>query len=50
MKRKQLTTTIEESSLKEIKKPAIDLDRSVNDLLEAGITYLSKKYEKKKKK
>ena len=50
MKRKQFTPTIEESSLKEIKKLAIDLDRSVNDLLEEGIEYLLKKYEKKKKK
>lgn len=50
MKRKQFTTTIKENSLKEIKKLAIDLDRSVNDLLEEGIEYLLKKYEKKKKK
>jgi hypothetical protein len=47
MKRKQFTTTIQEDALKNIKKLAIDLDRSVNDLLEEGIEYLLKKYEKK---
>ncbi len=50
MKRKQFTTTIEENSLKEIKKLAIDLDKSVNDLLEEAIEWLLKKYEKKVKK
>ena len=50
MKRKQFTTTKKENSLKDIKKLAIDLDRSVNNLLEEGIEYLLKKYEKKKKK
>ena len=47
MKRKPFTTTIKEDSLKEIKKLAIDLDRSVNDLLEEAIEWLLKKYEKK---
>jgi hypothetical protein len=50
MKRKQFTTTIKEDALKEIKKLAIDLDRSVNDLLEEAIEWLLKKYEKKPKK
>lgn len=50
MKRKQFTTTIQEDALKEIKKLAIDLDRSVNDLLEEAIDWLLKKYEKKGKK
>ena len=45
MKRKQFTTTIQEGALKNIKKLAIDLDRSVNDLLEEGIEYLLKKYK-----
>jgi 5'(3')-deoxyribonucleotidase len=36
--------------LKEIKKLAIDLDRTVNDLLEEGIEYLLKKYKKKAQK
>ena len=46
MERKQFTTTIKQDALKNIKKLAIDLDRTVNDLLEAGIEYLLKKYEK----
>jgi len=50
MKRKQFTTTIKEDALKEIKKLAIDLDLSVNDLLEEAIEWLLKKYEKKDKK
>ena len=49
MERKQFTTTIKEDALKNIKKLAIDLDRNVNDLLEEGIEYLLKKYEKKLK-
>ncbi len=48
MKRKQFTTTIKEDALKNIKKLAIDLDRTVNDLLEEGIEYLLKKYKKAK--
>jgi len=47
MKRKQFTTTINEDALKNIKKLAIDLDRTVNDLLEEGIEHLLKKYEEK---
>ena len=50
MKRKQFTTTIQEDALKDVKKLAIDLDRSVNDLLEEAIEWLLKKYEKKPKK
>jgi len=49
MKRKQFTTTIKEDALKNIKKLAIDLDRSVNDLFEEAIEWLLKKYEKKGK-
>ncbi len=49
MKRKPFTTTINESSLKEVKKLAIDLDRSVNVLLEEAIEYLLKKYKKPQK-
>ena len=49
MERKQFTTTIKEDFLKNIKKLAIDLDRTVNDLLEEGIEYLLKKYKKKAK-
>jgi antitoxin-like ribbon-helix-helix protein len=50
MKRKQFTTTIKEDALKDVKKLAIDLDRSVNDLLEEAIEWLLKKYKKKGKK
>ena len=50
MPRKHFTTSLDDKLLKDIKKLAIDLDRSVNDLLEEGITHLLKKYEKKPKK
>ena len=46
MPRKHFTTSIDENLLKAIKKLAIDLDRTVNDLLEEGIKHLIKKYEK----
>jgi hypothetical protein len=49
MPRKQFTTTLDEKALKNIKKLAIDLDRSVNDLLEEAIGWILKKYEKKSK-
>ena len=48
--RRPFTTSLNEPLLKEIKKLAIDLDRTVNDLLEEGMKYLLKKYEKKSKK
>jgi len=47
MKKKHFTTSIDKNLLKEIKKLAIDLDRSVNDLLEEGIKHLLTKYQKK---
>ena len=47
--RRPFTTSIKTGLLKEIKKLAIDLDRSVNDLLEEGIEHLLKKYQKPKK-
>ena len=50
MKRKPFTTTIKEEHLKNIKKLAIDLDRSVNDLLEEAIEWLLKKYQDNQKK
>ena len=50
MPRKHFTTSLDEDLLKSIKKLAIDLDRTVNDLLEEGITFLLKKYKKKVKK
>ena len=45
--RRPFTTRIDETLLKEVKKLAIDLDCSVNDLLEEGIEYLLEKYKKK---
>jgi hypothetical protein len=50
MKRIPFTTTIREDALKSIKKLAIDLDKSVNDLLEEAIEHLLKKYEQPKPK
>jgi len=50
MPRKHFTTSLEKDLLKSIKKLAIDLDRTVNDLLEEEIKYLLKKYDKKAKK
>jgi hypothetical protein len=50
MKQKsKFTTTLNTALLKDLKKLAIDLDRTVNDLLEEGIKYLLKKYQKKTK-
>jgi len=49
-KRRPFTTTIQEDSLKNIKKLAIDLDRPVNDLFEEAIEWLLKKYSNKPKK
>ena len=50
MPRKHFTTSLDQNLIKAIKKLAIDLDCTVNDLLEEGIKYLLKKYEKKVKK
>jgi hypothetical protein len=50
MPRIHFTTSLDEKLLKAIKKLAIDLNCSVNDLLEEGIKYLLKKNEKKTKK
>ena len=50
MPRKRFTTSIDDKLLKEIKKLAIELDCNANDLLEEGIKYILKKYEKKAKK
>ena len=48
MKQKsKFTTTLNTALLKDLKKLAIDLDRTVNDLLEEGIKYLLKKHGKK---
>jgi hypothetical protein len=50
MPRKHFTTSLDEKLLKAIKKLAIDLDCTVNDLLEEGVKFLLKKYEEKRKK
>jgi len=49
MPRKHFTTSLDEKLLKAIKKLAIDLNCTVNDLLEEGVRYLLKKHEKKRK-
>ena len=46
MERKSLSTKIDKSLQKEIKKLAIDLERPFNDLLEEAIRDLLQKYEK----
>ena len=46
----KFTTTLNTTLLKDLKKLAIDLDRTVNDLLEEGIKHLLKKHGKKPKK
>ena len=50
MPRKKFTTSLDIELLKKLKKLAIDLDRNANDLLEEGMKYILKKYEKKSKK
>ena len=49
MARKKFTTTLEEDSIKSVKKLAFDLDKSVNDLFEEAIEYLLKKHDAEKK-
>ena len=49
MARKPLSTKIENSLQKDIKKLAIDLERPLNDLLEEAIQDVLKKYKKKAK-
>jgi metal-responsive CopG/Arc/MetJ family transcriptional regulator len=49
-KRKHFTTSLDPNLLKEIKKLAIDLDCSVNELLEEAIKHLLEKHKKKFKK
>jgi hypothetical protein len=48
--KRPFTTSLNADLLKEVKKLAIDLDRPVNDLLEEGIKWLLKKYQKKVRK
>jgi metal-responsive CopG/Arc/MetJ family transcriptional regulator len=44
--KKKFTTTLDEELVKEIKKIAIDLDCSANELIEEGIHLFLKKYQK----
>ena len=46
MGKKKFTTTLDEPLIKEIKKLAIDLGRSVNDLIEEGLRSVLKKYRR----
>jgi hypothetical protein len=50
MPRKKFTTSLDIELLKKLKKLAIDLDLNANDLIEEGMKYILKKYEKKDKK
>lgn len=47
MGKKKFTTTLDEPLIKEIKKLAIDLGRSANDLIEEGLRSVLKKYRRK---
>lgn len=49
MARKPLSTKIDNTLQKEIKKLAIDLERPFNDLLEEAIRDLLRKYDKNTK-
>ena len=46
MAKKKFTTTLDEFLIKEIKKLAIDLGRSANDLIEEGLRSVLKKYRR----
>ena len=50
MARKPFTTSLDEALLKELRKLAIDLDCTANDLLEEAIKYLLQKHGKTVKK
>jgi hypothetical protein len=47
MSKKKFTTTLDETLIKEIKKLAIDLGRSANQLIEEGSRLVLKKYRRK---
>lgn len=46
MARKTMTTSVENELQKEVKKLAIDLERSFNDLIEEAFKDLLEKYKK----
>lgn len=47
MSKKKFTTTLDQVLIKEIKKLAIDLGLSANELIEEGIQLVLKKYRRK---
>ena len=47
MDKKKFTTTLDETLIKDVKKLAIDLGFSANDLIEEGIRSVLKKYRRK---
>jgi hypothetical protein len=47
MEKKKFTTTLDETLIKDVKKLAIDLGLSANDLIEEGIRSVLKKYRRK---
>jgi len=46
MGKKKFTTTLDEALIKQIKKLAIDLGLSANDLIEEGMRSVLKKYRR----
>jgi metal-responsive CopG/Arc/MetJ family transcriptional regulator len=50
MDKKKFTTTLDETLIKDVKKLAIDLGLSANDLIEEGIRSILKKYRQKSSK
>ena len=50
MPRKTITSSIENDLIKRIKHLAVDLEKPLNELLEAAIKDFLKRYEKKAKK
>jgi len=47
MDKKKFTTTLDETLIKDVKKLAIDLGLSANELIEEGIRSILKKYRQK---
>jgi len=47
MSKKKFTTTLDQVLIKEVKKLAIDLGLSANELIEEGIQLVLKKYRRK---
>jgi hypothetical protein len=50
MKKKMFTNQVDAELLKNFKKPAIDLDKPINNLLEEAMRNLLKSYDKPKSK